>query len=120
MKSTSCTLLIKQRLKFHPIRDPGPIWKAARTGCGIADKFIYSVTGLVLGLVCTLGGIILFLNGVAGATSWTAKILGSESTITDAAPGAILFIFGLFVVMATRYKVTVQQDTKGPDKLWFI
>ena len=61
-------------------------------------KFIYSMTGLFLGLVSMLGGIVLFLNGVAGSTSWTAKILGNESTISDAAPGAILFVVGLFVI----------------------
>ncbi|PML05964.1 hypothetical protein [Vibrio lentus] len=58
----------------------------------------------VLGLVCVLGGIALFLNGVAGTTSWSAKILGVESTITDAAPSAILFIIGLLFVFVTRYK----------------
>jgi hypothetical protein len=49
-------------------------------------KFIYSMTGLFLGLVSMIGGIVLFLNGVAGSTSWTAKILGGESNVTDAAP----------------------------------
>jgi hypothetical protein len=62
------------------------------------------MTGLFLGLVCMIGGIALFLNGVSGSTNWTAKILGNESTITDAAPGAILFTVGLFVIIVTRYK----------------
>lgn len=72
-------------------------------------KFIYSMTGLFLGLVSMIGGIVLFLNGVAGSTSWTAKIIGNESTITDAAPGAILFIVGLFVIIVTRYKVKIDR-----------
>jgi hypothetical protein len=63
------------------------------------------MAGLVLGLVSMIGGSVLFLNGVAGSTNWTAKILGNESTITDAAPGAILFVIGLFVVIVTRFKV---------------
>lgn len=67
-------------------------------------EFIYSVIGLVLGLVCVLGGIALFLNGIVGSTSWTAKFLGAESTITDAAPGVVLFIVGLYFVLITRYK----------------
>ncbi|WP_111899585.1 hypothetical protein [Aeromonas veronii] len=67
-------------------------------------ELIYTVIGQILGLVCILGGIALFLNGVAGSTSWTAKIFGAESTITDAAPGAVLFIVGLFFVIVTRYK----------------
>jgi hypothetical protein len=58
-------------------------------------KLIYSMTGLFLGLVCIIGGIILFLNGVAGSTSWTAKVMGNESNITDAAPGqfSLLWVY---------------------------
>ncbi|SBS38044.1 hypothetical protein MSP8886_04369 [Marinomonas spartinae] len=67
-------------------------------------ELIYAIIGQVLGLVCILGGLALFLNGIAGSTNWTAKIFGAESTITDAAPGAILFIVGLFLVWVTRYK----------------
>lgn len=67
-------------------------------------ELFYSIIGLALGLVCVLGGIGLFLNGVAGSTSWTAKFFGAESAITDAAPGAILFVVGLFFVFITRYK----------------
>ena len=37
-------------------------------------QLIYPLSGLVLGLVCIIGGIFLFLNGVVGSTSWTANI----------------------------------------------
>ena len=73
-------------------------------------QFVYSLCGLVLGLACLVGGVLLFLNGVAGAASWTARILGAESRVSDAAPGAILFIVGLFVVLATRFTVRVQKS----------
>lgn len=66
---------------------------------------IYSICGLVLGLACVLGGIVLFIRGISGSTSWTASIIGAESTITDAAPGAVLFIVGLFVVLITRFRI---------------
>lgn len=69
-------------------------------------ELIYSIIGQLLGFVSILGGFTLFLNGVAGTTSWSAKVFGAESTITDAAPGGILFIVGLFMVIATRYKFT--------------
>jgi hypothetical protein len=72
-------------------------------------QFVYSLCGLVLGLACLIGGVLLFLNGVVGAASWTARILGAESRVSDAAPGAILFIVGLFVVLATRFTVRVQK-----------
>ena len=71
---------------------------------GTFYQLIYSLCGLVLGLVCVIGGIILFLRGITGATSWTAKILGAESKLSDAAPGVMLFIVGLFIVFVTRFK----------------
>ncbi len=69
---------------------------------------VYSIAGLALGLVCIISGVILFLNGVTGSTSWTAKILGMQSKLTEAAPGAVLFVIGFFTVFVTRYKVKVQ------------
>jgi len=66
--------------------------------------------GLVLGIVSMIGGISLLLSGVAGSTSWTTKILGNQSTITDAAPGAVLFVVGLFGVIVTRYKVKMNRE----------
>jgi len=72
-------------------------------------QFVYSLCGLVLGLACLVGGVLLFLNGVAGSASWTARWLGAESSISDAAPGALLFVVGLFVVVATRFTVKVQK-----------
>lgn len=72
-------------------------------------QLIYSVLGLVLGLVCVIGGIVLFLHGVAGSTNWIAKILGAESQISDAAPGAVLFVVGLFIVWVTRFKLKIRR-----------
>jgi hypothetical protein len=74
-------------------------------------QFIYSLAGLVVGLVCVVGGIVLFLHGVAGSTSWAAKILGAESRLSDAAPGAVLFLVGLFVVLITRFTIKVRKQT---------
>jgi len=79
-------------------------------------RFIYSMTGLFLGLCSMIGGIVLFLNGVVGSTSWTAKILGNESSITDAAPGVVLFVVGLFVIIATRYRVSIE---RGNDEFGY-
>ena len=64
---------------------------------------VYSLAGLALGLACILGGILLFLRGVSGATSWTARVAGIDSQISDAAPGALLFVAGVLVVWLTRF-----------------
>ena len=74
-------------------------------------QFVYSLCGLVLGLGCVVGGVLLFMHGVSGAASWTAQLLGAESQVNDAAPGAILFVVGLFVVLATRFDVRVAPRT---------
>jgi hypothetical protein len=72
-------------------------------------QFVYSTLGLIVGLVCVLGGIVLFFHGVAGATSWAAKILGAESQLSDAAPGAVLFLVGLFIVLITRFTIRIKK-----------
>ena len=69
---------------------------------------VYSLVALVLGLACVIGGVVLFIHGVTGSTSWTAKILGAESHLNDAAPGTVLFIVGLFIVWITRYSVKLK------------
>ena len=68
-------------------------------------QLTYSILGLVLGSVCIIGGILLFLAGVTGAMSWTAGFLAASSELLDAAPGAVLFVVGLFIVFVTRYKL---------------
>lgn len=74
----------------------------------ISREYAYSMLGLVLGLACIIAGTILGLHGVAGSTSWTAKVLGLESNINDAAPGVVLFVVGVFYVWITRPKVRLK------------
>lgn len=85
------------------VKDTG-FWKTASL-----YQFIYSIAGLILGTVCIIGGIILFFHGITGSISWTAKLFGMESNISDAAPGAVLFIVGLFIVLITSYQIRVKK-----------
>jgi hypothetical protein len=78
----------------------------------VRGEYGYAKCGLVLGLASIIGGLILCLNGVVGTTSWTAKLLGLESQINDAAPGVVLFIVGIFYVFITRPKVKMK-DLRG-------
>lgn len=76
----------------------------------IAGEYRYAMLGLVLGMACIIGGVILCLNGVAGSTSWTAKLFGLfQSKINDAAPGVVLFVVGIFFVVATKPKVKLDK-----------
>lgn len=73
-------------------------------------ELIYSILGLLLGFACILGGILLFLHGVAGSASWTAKFIGAESKLSDAAPGALLFVVGGLVVFMTRFRIIAHRS----------
>jgi apolipoprotein N-acyltransferase len=72
-------------------------------------QLIYSLAGLVLGLACIVGGILLFFHGVAGSSSWVGEFIGVQSKLSDAAPGTVLFVVGLAVVWLTRFAVRVKQ-----------
>ena len=79
---------------------------------GIKLKFAYSVIGLVLGLACILTGLVLGLAGVTGHTTFTASLLGLSTNLTDAAPGVVVFVVGIFMVLITKFKVKASQETR--------
>ncbi|MEW6131378.1 MAG: hypothetical protein AB1757_30395 [Acidobacteriota bacterium] len=79
-------------------------------GIAVFFQSIYSILGLLIGGLCVLGGLGLLTNGIAGSSSWTAKVLGIESNISDAPPGVILFIVGIFITWVTKYTVTVRKS----------
>lgn len=72
-------------------------------------QLIYSLAGLVFGLACIVGGILLFFHGVTGSSSWVGEFIGVQSKLSDAAPGTVLFVVGLAVVWLTRFAVRVRQ-----------
>lgn len=78
----------------------------------IKGEYEYAKLGLILGVLTIVGGTILSLYGVVGNTSWTAKILGFESKLGDAAPGVVLFVAGIFFIRLTKPKVNLK-DLKG-------
>jgi apolipoprotein N-acyltransferase len=72
-------------------------------------QLIYSLAGLLFGLACVVGGILLFFHGVAGSSSWVGEFIGVQSKLSDAAPGTVLFVVGLVVVWLTRFSVRVSR-----------
>lgn len=78
----------------------------------VKGEYQYAKLGLILGVLAILGGIVLGLHGVTGHTSWTAKVLGFESNINDAAPGVVLFVVGIFFVWITKPRVKLG-DLRG-------
>jgi hypothetical protein len=77
-------------------------------GAAIKGEYRYAALGLILGLATIICGTILGLHGVAGKTSWTASLLGLQSQISDATPGVVLFVVGIFLVWITKPKVDLK------------
>jgi hypothetical protein len=71
-------------------------------------QFIYSVLGLILGLLFLIAGFILLLHGVAGNTkTWTASLPGFHSTASNVPAGIMLVLVGLYALYITRFKIKV-------------
>jgi phosphotransferase system glucose/maltose/N-acetylglucosamine-specific IIC component len=83
---------------------------------GVKLKLVYSLAGLLLGFSCIAAGVVLGLAGVAGHTTWTASLLGLSTSMSDAAPGVIVFVVGIFMVWITRFRVreTVEHFAANP------
>jgi hypothetical protein len=94
-----------------PQRLPEKVWRRI-----VAFQFIYSMFGLLVGLLLALAGVVLFLRGVSGASSWTTSVLGLQSEVTDAAPGTILFLVGVVIVFLTRFVVKAAKPDKAQGR----
>lgn len=78
----------------------------------ISFQFIYSLAGLIIGSLCLVLGTFLLYSGVVGSTTWTANVLGFKSEISDAGPGLIIALIGLFIIFITRFCIKVTKQKK--------
>jgi hypothetical protein len=101
-QSAPCIDMSERSVSTLMHKDPSYIAKATRY------EFLYASMGLVVGIICVVAGVVLFLHGIVGSTSWTAKVLGAESQLSDAAPGVVFGILGFFVVYVTRFKLRLR------------
>jgi hypothetical protein len=68
-------------------------------------KFIYSISGLIVGFFSTIFGIVLAENGGnACPTDWATKITGYENIFYV---GAIFFLVGIIIIITTRYRIRI-------------
>ena len=68
-------------------------------------KFIYSMTGLIVGFLCTILGIVLAEMGGNGCpTDWATIITRDENLFSV---GAIFFLAGIILLRATRYRIRI-------------
>ena len=74
-------------------------------------KFIYSMTGLTVGVLCTVLGILLAEMGGNGCPpDWTTKITSDENLFSV---GAIFFLAGIIILIATRYRIRIYKSLEG-------
>jgi len=83
------------------------LWKKATL-----YQLIYSLSGLSLGLLCIIGGIVLFIMGVGGNINWIVKAEGFNSQLVNAAPGVVLFLVGMLVAWMTRFNILASKAAK--------
>jgi arginine exporter protein ArgO len=76
--------------------------------------FWYSTLVLPVAALCILCGTTLFLAGITGNISWSARAPGGLGTdVTNAAPGVIFVIVGLLMICVTRFR---QHHAKPPKR----
>jgi len=78
-------------------------------------QFYYSVTGLLVSLFCLVNGVLMFVHGFTGSSSWSADLFGI--TINDAAPGTVLFVIGLAIAHFTKFDVRLGRKEETPSNL---
>lgn len=97
-----------QKIIVPPGKGSKAFWKTV-----VRDQFLISIIGLYSGLACLLIGILLFLNGVLGGGHWMVDAFGI--TISDAAPGSVMFLIGLGMAQVTQFTVTINRSSADPN-----
>jgi hypothetical protein len=71
-------------------------------------KFIYSMTGLTVGVLCTILGIVLAEMGGNGCPpDWATKITSDENLFSV---GVRFFLAGIIILIATRYRIRIYKS----------
>lgn len=75
-------------------------------------QLLYSFSGLALGVFVMILGCVLLYLGISGESNFIADTLGIKAEISNAAPGTVLIVVGLIVVIATRFSFTIKKKGK--------
>lgn len=72
----------------------------------IRFRFLYSLTGLLLGSAFCLTGLVLFIHGVYAPRAWLEDLIGLRpAQMNDTLPGIAMFIFGIILIFITKQKI---------------
>jgi len=94
-----------RRFRSHPTRRAEGPMDGRTMKEAIRFHFLYSMCGLVIGVLCIGGGVTLVLLGITGNTHFVADLFRVHSEVSDASPGVVLCFVGLLIVFVTRYEV---------------
>jgi hypothetical protein len=78
---------------------------AQRSQESLRFRFLYSLTGLILGCAISLTGLVLVFHGLNASSPWLGDLFGSPQALSDIGPGIVLFLFGIVLVFITRQKI---------------
>ena len=76
-------------------------------------QFALWVIGLIGGLVFLGVGVYLVVKGLTGSISFNSKLRGVSAELSNAGPGLLVGLFGLFIAITSLYFYKV---TFGPEK----
>jgi len=83
----------------------------------IKVQTMYSIAGLIIGTFIVGLAYFLVVHGIAYPdSSWSLRLLGMESQLSDAGPGVILMVVGLFVIYVTRLKIEIHGSQQNPKE----
>jgi len=94
----------------------GPMAFDRDQSTAIKLKFIHSMGGQTIGLVCIVLGFALFMNGITGSTSWTTQLFGLRSQVNDAPPGILLALIGAIIIFITNFKPKMSYEEVVTEK----
>jgi hypothetical protein len=78
----------------------------------IREEFRYHTVVLIGALIIVVLGVILLLMGVTGSINWHLTVPGVDSSLTNAAPGAVAIVLGGVVIILKGPKVTIHRQPK--------
>ena len=60
------------------------------------------MAGLILGLFCAIGGIVILIDWIIESARWPVNLIGTRSAI-GTVPGIVLLATGIFIIWLTRF-----------------
>ena len=69
----------------------------------------YSLAGLCIGAVSIILGCSLLYFGITGSSSFIANTVGLKTELNDAAPGTVLLVVGLLIIVITKFSFTIKK-----------